>query len=99
LQRRFNVRIVPMLQSPDRKPKTGRKRDVIHTQHFRQRYRAFLREQGQGPLVVLCHGWPEPSCSWRHQISAITGAGFHVVAPDMPRPTQGNAALIEFLRG
>jgi pimeloyl-ACP methyl ester carboxylesterase len=59
----------------------------------------FLREQGQGPLVALCHGWPELSCSWRHQISAIAGAGFHVAAPDMPRPTQGNAALIEFLRG
>ncbi len=43
----------------------------------------FLREQGQGPLVVLCHGWPELSYSWRHQISAIANAGFHVVAPDM----------------
>ena len=43
----------------------------------------FLREQGQGPLVVLCHGWPELSYSWRHQIPAIAAAGFHVVAPDM----------------
>jgi epoxide hydrolase A/B len=43
----------------------------------------FLLEQGQGPLVVLCHGWPELSYSWRHQISAIADAGFHVVAPDM----------------
>ena len=43
----------------------------------------FLREQGQGPLVVLCHGWPELSYSWRHQITAIADAGFHVVAPDM----------------
>jgi pimeloyl-ACP methyl ester carboxylesterase len=43
----------------------------------------FLREQGEGPLVVLCHGWPECSYSWRHQIPAIAGAGFHVVAPDM----------------
>jgi pimeloyl-ACP methyl ester carboxylesterase len=43
----------------------------------------FLREQGQGPLVVLCHGWPELSYSWRHQISGIADAGFHVVAPDM----------------
>jgi pimeloyl-ACP methyl ester carboxylesterase len=43
----------------------------------------FLREQGQGPLVVLCHGWPEFSYSWRHQIAAIAAAGFHVVAPDM----------------
>jgi pimeloyl-ACP methyl ester carboxylesterase len=43
----------------------------------------FLREQGAGPLVLLCHGWPELSYSWRHQIPAIAAAGFHVVAPDM----------------
>ncbi|QWG21234.1 alpha/beta hydrolase [Bradyrhizobium sediminis] len=43
----------------------------------------FLREQGQGPLVVLCHGWPELSYSWRHQIPAIAAAGFRVAAPDM----------------
>jgi pimeloyl-ACP methyl ester carboxylesterase len=42
-----------------------------------------LLEQGEGPLVVLCHGWPELSYSWRYQIPAIAAAGFHVVAPDM----------------
>ena len=43
----------------------------------------FLLEQGEGPLVLLCHGWPELSYSWRHQIAAIAAAGFHVIAPDM----------------
>ena len=43
----------------------------------------FIREQGEGPLVLLCHGWPELSYSWRHQIPALAAAGFHVVAPDM----------------
>lgn len=43
----------------------------------------FVLEQGQGPLVLLCHGWPELSYSWRHQIPAVAAAGFHVVAPDM----------------
>ena len=43
----------------------------------------FLREQGEGPLVLLCHGWPELSYSWRHQIPAIAAAGFRVAAPDM----------------
>ena len=43
----------------------------------------FVCEQGEGPLVVLCHGWPELSYSWRHQIPALAEAGFHVVAPDM----------------
>ena len=43
----------------------------------------FLLEQGEGPLVVLCHGWPELSYSWRYQIPAIAAAGFRVAAPDM----------------
>jgi pimeloyl-ACP methyl ester carboxylesterase len=38
--------------------------------------------QGSGPLVVMCHGWPESWYSWRHQIPALAGAGFRVVAPD-----------------
>jgi len=43
----------------------------------------FVREQGQGPLVVLCHGWPELSYSWRHQLGALAEAGYRVAAPDM----------------
>jgi pimeloyl-ACP methyl ester carboxylesterase len=39
-------------------------------------------EQGAGPLVVLCHGWPESWYSYRHQIPALAHAGFRVVAPD-----------------
>jgi epoxide hydrolase A/B len=39
-------------------------------------------EQGTGPLIVLCHGWPESWYSWRHQIPALAAAGFRVVAPD-----------------
>ena len=41
-----------------------------------------VAEQGDGPLIVLCHGWPESWYSWRHQIPALAAAGFHVVAPD-----------------
>ncbi len=36
-----------------------------------------------GPLVVLCHGFPESWYSWRHQLPALANAGYHVVAPDM----------------
>src|SRR5204862_5883125 len=43
----------------------------------------FVVEDGSGPLVLLCHGWPELSYSWRHQVPALAAAGFHVVAPDM----------------
>jgi pimeloyl-ACP methyl ester carboxylesterase len=42
-----------------------------------------LAEQGEGPLVVLCHGFPESWYSWRHQLAALSAAGFHAVAPDM----------------
>jgi len=40
-------------------------------------------EQGDGPLVVLCHGFPESWYSWRHQLPALSAAGFHAVALDM----------------
>jgi pimeloyl-ACP methyl ester carboxylesterase len=40
-------------------------------------------EEGSGPAVLLLHGFPETSYSWRHQISSLAGAGFHVIAPDM----------------
>ena len=42
-----------------------------------------VAEQGEGPLVLLCHGFPESWYSWRHQLSALAAAGFHAVAPDM----------------
>jgi pimeloyl-ACP methyl ester carboxylesterase len=42
-----------------------------------------IAEQGTGPLVVLCHGFPESWYSWRHQLSALAAAGFRAVAPDM----------------
>jgi pimeloyl-ACP methyl ester carboxylesterase len=40
-------------------------------------------EAGDGPLVVLLHGFPEFWFSWRSQIPALAAAGFRVVAPDM----------------
>ena len=41
-----------------------------------------IAEAGEGPLVVMCHGWPESWYSWRHQITALAEAGYHAVAPD-----------------
>src|SRR6516165_5844013 len=41
-----------------------------------------VAEDGEGPLVVLCHGYPELWYSWRHQLKASAEAGYHVVAPD-----------------
>ena len=53
--------------------------------------RMHIAEQGQGPLVVLCHGWPELWRSWRHQLSALAEAGYHAVAPDMRGYGQSDA--------
>ena len=41
-----------------------------------------IAEAGTGPLVVLCHGFPESWYSWRHQLGSLADAGYHVVAPD-----------------
>lgn len=41
-----------------------------------------ITRQGQGPAVVLLHGFPEIAYSWRHQISALAQAGYQVIAPD-----------------
>ena len=45
--------------------------------------RMHVAEQGEGPLVLLCHGFPESWYSWRHQLQGLADAGFHAVAPDM----------------
>jgi pimeloyl-ACP methyl ester carboxylesterase len=42
-----------------------------------------VAEAGEGPLVLLCHGFPECWYSWRHQLRALAAAGYHAVAPDM----------------
>lgn len=36
-----------------------------------------------GPLVLLCHGFPESAYSWRHQMEALSEAGYQAVAMDM----------------
>ncbi len=42
-----------------------------------------IAEAGEGPLVLLLHGWPESWYSWRHQLPALAAAGYHAVAPDV----------------
>jgi len=41
-----------------------------------------VHEQGQGPAVVFCHGFPELAYSWRYQLPAVAAAGFRAIAPD-----------------
>ena len=42
-----------------------------------------IAQKGEGPLVLLVHGWPESWYSWRHQILSLSEQGYRVVAPDM----------------
>jgi pimeloyl-ACP methyl ester carboxylesterase len=42
-----------------------------------------LTEQGQGPAVLFCHGFPDTSYTWRRQMKAIASAGYRAIAPDM----------------
>jgi pimeloyl-ACP methyl ester carboxylesterase len=53
--------------------------DTIEVGNIRMR----VAVQGRGPLVLLCHGFPESWTSWRHQMAALADAGYCAVAPDM----------------
>ena len=44
--------------------------------------RMHIAEAGEGPLVLMCHGFPESWYSWRHQLTALAAAGYHALAPD-----------------
>lgn len=57
---------------------TWQHRDII-TNGIRMHYVT----QGEGPLVVLLHGFPEFWYSWRYQIPFLAGHGYSVVAPDL----------------
>ncbi len=41
-----------------------------------------VHEAGEGPAVVLSHGFPEIAYSWRHQIAPLAEAGYRVIVPD-----------------
>ncbi|MBY8339195.1 alpha/beta hydrolase [Streptomyces spinosirectus] len=67
--------------------------------------RLHIAEHGEGPLVVLLHGFPESWRSWRHQFGPLADAGFRVVAPDQrgygrsDRPAEVSAYSILHLVG
>jgi pimeloyl-ACP methyl ester carboxylesterase len=57
--------------------------ELQHRDVVANRIRMHLAERGAGPLVLLCHGFPEGWYSWRDQLTALAAAGYHAVAPDM----------------
>jgi pimeloyl-ACP methyl ester carboxylesterase len=42
-----------------------------------------VADVGQGPPVLLLHGWPDTHELWRHQVAALTEAGYRTIAPDL----------------
>jgi pimeloyl-ACP methyl ester carboxylesterase len=42
-----------------------------------------VTEQGEGPAVLFCHGFPDTSYTWRRQMQAIASVGYRAIAPDM----------------
>src|ERR1700731_1402466 len=57
--------------------------EVTHRMIETNGIRLHVAEQGEGPLVILCHGFPECWYSWRYQLPALAKAGFRAVAPDL----------------
>ncbi len=57
--------------------------EVTHRMIETNGIRLHVAEQGEGPLIILCHGFPECWYSWRHQLPALAKAGFRAVAPDL----------------
>jgi pimeloyl-ACP methyl ester carboxylesterase len=56
--------------------------DPVHRQLSVNGVELHVAECGQGPLVLLLHGWPELWFSWRHQLPVLAAAGYRAVAPD-----------------
>jgi pimeloyl-ACP methyl ester carboxylesterase len=52
-----------------------------------------VAESGDGPLVLLLHGWPELWYSWRRQLLPLAAAGYHAVAPDIRGYGQSDAPI------
>ena len=57
--------------------------EIVHRTVEANGVRMHLAECGEGPAVLLCHGFPEGWYSWRHQLRALGAAGFRAIAPDM----------------
>src|SRR5215470_6637264 len=57
--------------------------DIRHRLVATNGIKMHIVEAGTGPLILMCHGFPESWYSWRHQLIVLAEAGFRAVAPDM----------------
>ena len=42
-----------------------------------------VTDTGEGTPVLLLHGWPDTHELWRHQVAALTAAGYRTITPDL----------------
>ncbi|HEY4609901.1 MAG TPA: alpha/beta fold hydrolase, partial [Ilumatobacteraceae bacterium] len=42
-----------------------------------------VQDEGEGPAVVLLHGFPDSHALWRHQVPVLVDAGYRVIVPDL----------------
>jgi pimeloyl-ACP methyl ester carboxylesterase len=66
------------MSSATHDPLAGARKHFVQSNGIRMA----VTEQGSGPAVVLCHGFPELGYSWRHQVPALAAAGYRAIAPD-----------------
>src|ERR1700678_4323220 len=57
--------------------------EIIHRTIHTNGIEMHVAEAGEGPLVLLLHGFPELWYSFRHQLGALAGCGYRAVAPDL----------------
>ena len=57
--------------------------DITHRTIHTNGIEMHVAEAGEGPLVLLLHGFPELWYSFRHQLGALAAAGYRAVAPDL----------------
>ncbi len=85
--------IVALLMSASIVPSLAQTGEVNHRFVQVNGIRMHFAEQGQGPLVILAHGFPELWYNWRHVLPALAAAGYHAVAPDMRGYGQTDAPI------
>ena len=61
--------------------------DITEHRISSERHSTFYRACGpeDGPLIIMTHGWPELSISWRHQLSYLGGLGYRAIASGYAR--------------
>jgi pimeloyl-ACP methyl ester carboxylesterase len=51
----------------------------------------YVTEQGEGELILFCHGFPDTARTWRRQMQAVAAAGYRAIAPEMRGYGQSSA--------